>query len=168
MFNTSDFPKIDAFQVLNPKSIPINLNQDYGMEDFDLIFSFYGYNKINLFQGERNEAASIIKCTKEVFESHATEYFKSISKEKAYEGETSKKVNTLKEKLKENSNNDQSDNTLYLIKTKLFNKRHLLMKFFYNLNPLIKKPQVDNIINTTGGEKQLREKLRLMHIGREK
>ena len=46
------------------------------MKDIDKLFSFYGNNKINFFQGERNEA---------VFESQAAEYLKLISKKKAYE-----------------------------------------------------------------------------------
>ena len=90
-FDRSDFPIIDALEVLNPKNIPINLNQDYGMEDIDKIFSFYGNNKVSLFQGGRNEAASIIKCKKQLFESQDTVYFKLISTRKAYEeGEASK------------------------------------------------------------------------------
>ena len=102
-FAVSDFQITDGFQVLKSENIPINLNHDCEMmEDIDKIFSFYGENKINLFQGERNETVSIIKCTKEVFKSQATEYFKLISKKKpCEEGKVSKKVNILKEKIKE-------------------------------------------------------------------
>ena len=77
-FETSDFPITDAFQLLNPKNVSINLNQDYGIEDIDKVVSFYGNNEINIFQGERNEAAFAIKCAKDVFESQTTEYFKLI------------------------------------------------------------------------------------------
>ena len=69
------------------------------MEDIDKIFFFHGNNKVNLFQREKNEAVSIVKCTKEIFESRATEYFLCISKKKAYEErELSKKVIILKKK----------------------------------------------------------------------
>ena len=101
-FDTSDFPVIDAFQVLNPKNIPANVKEGYGMEEIDVIYSFYGSNKVNIFQGERNEAAAIIQCSEEVFISQATEYFKLISKKKAYEeNEASKKVNILTGKIRD-------------------------------------------------------------------
>ena len=80
----SDFPIIVAVRVLNTKNISINLNQNNEMKDIDKLFSFYGNNKINFFQGERNEAV-FIKWTTEVSESQAAEYLKLISKKKAYE-----------------------------------------------------------------------------------
>ena len=71
------------------------------MEDIDKIFSFHGNNKVNLFQSKKNETAFVIQCTKEIFESQATEYFKCIYIKKANEGRVfSKKGIFLKEKIK--------------------------------------------------------------------
>ena len=51
-FDTGDIPITDAFQVLNPKNIPINLNLDYGIEEIDKVVSFYGNNKISFKERE--------------------------------------------------------------------------------------------------------------------
>ena len=50
-FNTTDFPVMDAFQAFDPKNIPKDLPSGYGEKEIDLIYDFYGSNKINIFQG---------------------------------------------------------------------------------------------------------------------
>ena len=87
-FNTSDFPVMDAFQAFDPRNIPKDLPSGYGEKEIDLIYDFYGSNKINIFQGQRNEATAIIKCSKENFIDQAVHYFCIMSKKKALDEST--------------------------------------------------------------------------------
>lgn len=74
-FNTTDSPVMDAFHVFDPRNIPKDLPSGYGEKEINLIYDFYGSNKINIFQGQRNEATAIIKCSKENFTDQAVHYF---------------------------------------------------------------------------------------------
>ena len=75
---------MDAFHALDPRNIPKDLPSVYGEKEIDLIYDFYGSNKINIFQGQRNEATAIIKCSKENFIDQPVHYFRLMSKKKAY------------------------------------------------------------------------------------
>ena len=58
-YNTTDFPVMDAFRASEPRNIPKDLPSGYGEKEMDLIYDFYGSNKVNIFQGQRNEVASL-------------------------------------------------------------------------------------------------------------
>ena len=58
-YNTTDFPVMDAFHASEPRNIPKDLPSGYGEKEMDLIYDFYGSNKVNIFQGQRNEVASL-------------------------------------------------------------------------------------------------------------
>ena len=58
-FNITDFPVIEAFHAFDPRNIPKDLPSGYGEREIDLIYDFYGSNKINIFQGQRNKATAI-------------------------------------------------------------------------------------------------------------
>ena len=99
-FNTTDFPVIDAFQAFDPRNIPKDLPSGYGEKEIDLIYDFYGSNNINIFQGQRNEATAIIKCSKENFIDPAVHYFCFTSKKKALdENKIAKNVAAAETKL---------------------------------------------------------------------
>ena len=50
---------MDAFHAFEPRNIPKDLPSGYGVKEMDLIYDFYASNKINIFQGQRNEVASL-------------------------------------------------------------------------------------------------------------
>ena len=56
-FNTTGLPIIDAFHAFDLRNIPTGLTSGYGEKE---IYDFYGSNKINIFQRQRNEAMAII------------------------------------------------------------------------------------------------------------
>ena len=101
-FNTTDFPVMDVFQAFDPRNIPKDLPSGCGEKEIDLIYDFYGSNKINIFQGQRNEATAIIKCSKENFIDQAVHYFCFMSKKKALdESAIAKNVAAAETKLRE-------------------------------------------------------------------
>ena len=101
-FNTTDFPVMHAFHAFDPRNIPKDLPSGYGWKEIDLIYDFYGSNKINTFQGQRNEATAIIKCSKENFIDQAVHYFCLMSKKKALDESTiAKNVAVAENKLRE-------------------------------------------------------------------
>ena len=83
-FNVSDFPVLDAFHAFNPKNKPLKLEDHYGMDSARKIFTFYGQNKIDVYEGRRNEAPKIMS-SEECFLDQAANYFKFISKKKEVE-----------------------------------------------------------------------------------
>ena len=67
-----------------------------------MIYDFYGSNKINIFQGQRNEATAIIKCSKENFIDQVVRYFYLMSKKKVLDKTTiAKNVAATENKLRE-------------------------------------------------------------------
>ena len=101
-FNTTDFPVMDAFHTFDQRNIPKDLPSGYGEKKIDLIYDFYGSNKINIFQGQRNEATAIIKCSKENFIDQPVHYFRLMSKKKALDkSKIAKKVAAAENKLRE-------------------------------------------------------------------
>lgn len=55
---------MDAFHACEPRNIPKDLPSGYGEKEINLIQEFHGSEKINIFQGQTNEATTIIKCSK--------------------------------------------------------------------------------------------------------
>ena len=101
-FNTTDFPVMDAFHAFDPRNIPKDLASGYGEKEIDLIYDFYGSSKINIFQGQRNEATAIIKCSKDNFIDQAVHYFCSMSKKKGLDKSAiAKSVAAAENKLQE-------------------------------------------------------------------
>ena len=101
-FNITDFPVMDAFHVFDPRNIPKDFPSGYGVNEIDLIYDFYGSNKINIFQGQRNQATVIIKFSKENFIDQAVYYFRLMSKKKALDESTiTKNVAAAENKLRE-------------------------------------------------------------------
>ena len=66
-----------------PKKHTKDLPSGYGEMEIDLIYDFYGSNKINIFQGQRNKATAIIKCSRKNFINQAVHYLCLISKKGA-------------------------------------------------------------------------------------
>ena len=64
---TSEFPEIDSFNVYHPKNIPPKLPENYGIESANNVYSFYGENKIDVYEERCLEAPAVIKCDKENF-----------------------------------------------------------------------------------------------------
>ena len=81
-FQTSEFPVIDSFNVYHPKNILPKLPENYGIESANNVYSFYGENKIDVYEERCLEAPAIIKCDKENFVSQSVTYFQLISKKK--------------------------------------------------------------------------------------
>ena len=79
---------MDALHAFDQRNIPNDLPSGYGEKEIDLIYDFYGSNKVNIFQGQRNEATAIIKCSKENFIDQTVHYFCLMSKEKALDEST--------------------------------------------------------------------------------
>ena len=75
---------MDAFHALDPRNIPKDLRSVYGEKEIDLIYDFYGLDKINIFQGQRDVAtAIIIKCSKENLIDQVVRHFRLMSNKKA-------------------------------------------------------------------------------------
>ena len=94
---------MDAFHALDPRNIPKDLPSVYGEKEIDLIYDFYGSNKINIYQGQRNVAtAIIIKCSKENLIDQGVRHFRLMSNKKAL-GDTTiaKNVVAAENKLRE-------------------------------------------------------------------
>ena len=101
-FNATDFLVMDAFHAFDPRNIPKDLPSGYGEKEIDLVYDFYGSNKINIFQGKRNEATAIIKCSKDHFIDQAVHYICLMSKKKALDESTiAKNVANAENKLRE-------------------------------------------------------------------
>ena len=73
---------IDSFSIYHPKNIPPKLAENYGIESANNVFSFYGENKIDVYEERRLEAPAVIKCDKENFVSQSVTYFQLTSKKK--------------------------------------------------------------------------------------
>ena len=86
-FDVKEHPDLDAFHSFHPRNIPTlnDLPSDYGIKNAKKIYSFYGQNRINIYEGRRNEGSKLIKTSQECFLQECVDYFKSISyrKEKA-------------------------------------------------------------------------------------
>ena len=86
-FNVKEYPVLDAFHSLHPRNTPTpnDLPSDYGVENAKKIYSFYGQNRIDIYEGRRNEGSKLIKASQECFLQQCVDYFKFISyrKEKA-------------------------------------------------------------------------------------
>ena len=41
-FDTTDFPVLDLFNIIHPANIPTDISNEYGIENFELIHSWYG------------------------------------------------------------------------------------------------------------------------------
>ena len=101
-FNTTDFPVMDVFHAFGPRNIPTDLPPGYCEKEIDLICGFYGSNKINIFQGQKNEATTLMKYNKENFVDQAVHYFLLMSKKKVLEECTvARNVAVAKNKLRE-------------------------------------------------------------------
>ena len=81
-FQTSEFPKINSFNVYHPKNILPKLPENYGIETANNVYAFYGENKIDVYEERHLEAPAVIKCDKENFVSQSVTYFQFISKKK--------------------------------------------------------------------------------------
>ena len=81
-FQTSEFSVIDSFNVYPPKNILPKLPENYGIESANNVYSFYGENKIDVYEERCLEAPAVIKCDKESFVSQSVTYFQLISKKK--------------------------------------------------------------------------------------
>ena len=86
-FNVKEYPVLDAFHSLHPRNTPTpnDLPFDYGVENAKKIYSFYGQNRTDIYEGRRNEGSKLIKASQECFLQQCVDYFKFISyrKEKA-------------------------------------------------------------------------------------
>ena len=81
-FDVSDFPVLDGFHAFNPANIPVQLPDEYGMDSAGKVFAFYGKNKIDVYEGKRNEAPGLIKSSEEFYLAQSSNYFKFIAKKK--------------------------------------------------------------------------------------
>ena len=82
LFQTSEFSVIDSFNVYPLKNMLPKLPENYGIESASNVYSFYGENKIDVYEERRLEAPAVIKCDKESFVSQSVTYFQLISKKK--------------------------------------------------------------------------------------
>ena len=67
--DVKEYPILHAFHNFHPRNIPtpIDLLSDYGAENAKKIYSFYGQNRINIYEGRRNEGSKLIKASHECF-----------------------------------------------------------------------------------------------------
>ena len=86
-FDVKEYPFLDAFHSFHPRNIPKlnDLPSDHGVENAKKIYSFYGQNRIYIYEGRRNEGSKLIKASQECFLQQCIDYFMFISyrKEKA-------------------------------------------------------------------------------------
>lgn len=82
-FDVSDFPIIDAFHSFDPRNLLATAEPSYGLDVAKRIYDFYGYNKVDIFQGQRNEVAAVITCGEESFLQQCATYFQLLIKKKA-------------------------------------------------------------------------------------
>ena len=56
-FNVKEYPVLDAFHSFPPRNIPTpnDLLSDYGVENAKKIYSFYGQNTVDIYEGRCNE-----------------------------------------------------------------------------------------------------------------
>ena len=56
-FNVKEYPVLDAFHSFHPRNIPTpnDLLSDYGVENVMKIYSFYGQNRVDIYEGRCNE-----------------------------------------------------------------------------------------------------------------
>ena len=59
-FQTDDFPVLDAFHVIDPRFFHKFAESSHGTL-IDMLYDWYGENKVDVFENKRNEAA-LIKC----------------------------------------------------------------------------------------------------------
>ena len=52
IFDTTDFPVMDEFHAFDPRNIPKDLPSGYDEKEIDLIYDFYGSNKIKIVKGK--------------------------------------------------------------------------------------------------------------------
>ena len=87
---------------LTQKNIQKDLPSGYGEKEIDFIYDFYNSHKINIFQGQGNEATTISKCSKENLINQAVNYFHLMTKKKALDESTiAKNVAAAENKLRE-------------------------------------------------------------------
>ena len=99
VFDTKDFPVIDAFHAFDPRNIPTIVPLKYGLNEEKIIYSNHGNNKVNIYQEQRNGASAILECSEEIFYQQCSDYFQLISRKKAErmkEYETKKGLLTTK------------------------------------------------------------------------
>ena len=101
-FDVKEHPDLDAFHSFLPRNIPTlnDLPSDYGIENAKKIYSFYGQNRINIYEGRCNEGLKLMKTSQECFLQECVDYFKftSYRKEKA-NSNYSNKLELAKQKL---------------------------------------------------------------------
>ena len=80
-FDVKKHPIFDAFHSFHHRNTPtlINFLSDYGIENAKKIYSFYGQNRIDIYEGRRNEGSKLIKASQECFLQQCVDYFKLIS-----------------------------------------------------------------------------------------
>ena len=80
-FDIKKHPIFDAFHSFHHRytPTPINFLSDYGIENAKKIYSFYGQNRIDIYEGRRNEGSKLIKASQECFLQQCVDYFKLIS-----------------------------------------------------------------------------------------
>ena len=56
-FNVKEYPVLDTFHSFHPRNIPTpnDLLSDYGVENAKKIYSFYGQNRVDIYEGRCNE-----------------------------------------------------------------------------------------------------------------
>ena len=68
-FDVKEHPDLDVFHSFLPRNIPTlnDLPSDYGIENAKKIYSFYGQNRINIYEGRCNEGLKLMKTSQECF-----------------------------------------------------------------------------------------------------
>ena len=69
------FDTKDAFHTFEPWNIPTTVPLNYGLYEATKIYSDYGYNKVNIYQEQRNEACANLECSGETFYQQFSDYF---------------------------------------------------------------------------------------------
>lgn len=80
-FQTDDFPVLDALHSIDPRYVTKSPN----LESAECLFAWYGENKVDVFEGRRNEAPKLLKCSKEMFLREYEEYISFICQKKEQE-----------------------------------------------------------------------------------
>ena len=101
-FDVKKYPVLDAFHSFHPRNVPtlIDLPSDYDVENVKKIYSFYGQNRIDIYERRRNEGSKLIKASQESFLHQCVDDFKFITsrKEKA-NSNYSNKIEVAEQKL---------------------------------------------------------------------
>ena len=68
-FDGKEYLVLDTFHSFHPRNIPtpIDLLSEYGVENAKKIYSFYGQNRIDIYEGRCNEGSKLIKATQDCF-----------------------------------------------------------------------------------------------------